>query len=212
MKTEQPGSLSSVCALIGFVAFMFAMGCATTPVRPIQYPSSAKDWNGIDAVEFVQEWKLNDYSKLVVEPLDTSTTELPPKDENTYEPVIGVLKKTDGIVLSEIGQKLKGRMEVSGNKAEVSQPKRLVLRGRVADIHPGSQAARYFGGFGAGAAWVKITGELVDAQTGNVLLKFEQQRVGSVGMFGGSYDGLLTGCVVEIARDIGRMLTLFKTT
>jgi len=32
-----------------------------------------------------------------------------------------------------------------------------------------------------------------------------------MGAFGGSYDGLLTDCVVEIGRDIGRLLTLFKT-
>jgi len=40
---------------------------------------------------------------------------------------------------------------------------------------------------------------------------FEQQRVGSMGMFGGSYKGLLTDCVVEIGRDIGGMLAFFKT-
>ena len=55
------------------------------------------------------------------------------------------------------------------------------LRGKVADIHPGSQAARYWAGFGAGSAWVKINGELVDAKSNDVLLRFEQQRVGAMG-------------------------------
>ena len=89
------------------VGALFLCGCATTAVRPTHYPSSAKDWNGVDSVEFLQE-------------------------------------------------------------------------------HPGSRAARYWAGFGAGSAWVKINGEIVDAKTGNALLRFAQQRVGAMGLFGGA--------------------------
>ena len=198
-------------AVMAVITSLFVSGCATTAVRPTQYPSSAKDWNGIDSVEFLKEFRLQNYSRLVVEPLDTSATQLPPKDENTYQPVMGVLKKTDSILLTEIAQKLKGQVEVTDQKPDAaSMNQTILLRGKVADIHPGSQAARYWAGFGAGSAWVKINGEIVDAKSNDVLLRFEQQRVGAMGMFGGSYNGLLTDCVVEIGRDIGRMITLFK--
>jgi len=191
---------------------LLVCGCATTSPRPTHYPSTALHWNGIDSVEFLQEFRLEDYSRLVVEPLDTSAAALPPKDENTYEPVVNVLKKPDSTILSQLQRVLKGKLDVSAQKPDSASPeKTLLLRGKVADIHPGSRAARYWGGFGAGAAWVKINGEIVDAKTASVLLRFEQQRVGSMGAFGGSYDGLLTDCVVEIGRDIGRLLTLFKT-
>jgi len=191
---------------------LFVCGCATTSPRPTHYPSTASHWNGIDSVEFLQEFRLEDYARLVVEPLDTSTAALPPKDENTYEPVVNVLKKTDSTVLAQLQRVLKGKLVVSDQKPDSTSPEStLLLRGKVADIHPGSQAARYWGGFGAGAAWVKINGEIADAKTARVLLRFEQQRVGSMGMFGGSYNGLLTDCVVEIGSDIGRLLVLCKT-
>jgi hypothetical protein len=195
-----------------FGSLLFIQGCATTPPRPTHYPLSAKHWNGIDAVEFLQEFKLEDYSRLVVAPFDTSTAVLPPKEENTYQPTVTVLNQTDGIVLTELTQKLKGKLEVAAQKSDASPPeKTLLLRGKVADIHPGSQAARYWVGFGAGSAWVKINGEVVDAKTQAVLFRFEQQRVGAVGMFGGGYIPMLTDCVVAIGRDIGRLVTLFKT-
>jgi len=196
---------------MAIIGSLFLSGCVTTAVRPAQYPSSAKGWNGIDSVEFLKEFRLQNYSRLVVEPLDTSATQLPPKDENTYEPVIAILKKTDNILLTEIAQKLKGQLEVSGQKPDAgSMDQTILLRGKVADIHPGSQAARYWAGFGAGSAWVKINGEIVDAKSNDVLLRFEQQRIGAMGMFGGGYNGLLTDCVVEIGRDIGHLLILFK--
>src|SRR5437016_8935712 len=88
-------------AAMAVIGSLFISGCATTAVRPTQYPSSAKDWNGIDSVEFLKEFHLQNYSRLMVEPLDTSATQLPPKDENTYQPVMGVLKKTDSILRSE---------------------------------------------------------------------------------------------------------------
>ena len=59
---------------------------------------------------------------------------------------------------------------------------------------------------GAGSAWVKIKGEIVDAKSQVVLVRFEQQRIGVIGLFGGAYKSMLTDCVVEISRDIGRLL------
>jgi hypothetical protein len=212
MKTQSVSTSLLRCALPALIGSLFFAGCATTAVRPTQYPSKAWGWNGIDYVEFLQQFRLEDYSRLVVEPLDTTTAQLPPKEENTYEPTVNVLQKTDSTVLAELQRVLKGKCDVSNQKPDPASPEKvLLLRGKVADIQPGSRAARYWGGFGAGAAWVKIDGEIVDAKSGAALLKFEQKRVGSMGAFGGSYNGLLTDCVVEIGRDIGRLIAVFKT-
>jgi len=48
-----------------------------------------------------------------------------------------------------------------------------------------------------------------DAKTGNPLLRFEQQRVGAMGLFGGAYTPMLTACVEEIGQDIGHLLKVF---
>jgi hypothetical protein len=214
MKTRTVRFTVRQCALLATIGVFFLAGCTTTTtsMRPTHYPFSAKGWNSIDSVEFLQEFQLGSYTRLVVEPLDTSAAVLPPKDDNTYEPTVTVLKQTDGIVLAELAQKLKGKLEVSGQEPDTnSLEKTLLLRGKVAEIHPGSQAARYWGGFGAGSAWVKINGEIVDAKTQNVLLRFEQRRVSAVGLFGGAYKPMLTDCIVEIGRDIGRLLISCQT-
>jgi hypothetical protein len=212
MKAKLCLSSIRLSAFLAVLGSIMLCGCASTPVRPTQYPSSAKGWHGIDLVEFLQEFHLQDYSQLVLEPLDTSATKLPPKDENTYEPAVTLVKKADAIVLTEVERTVKDNIAVSAKKPGDSLlEKTLLLRTKLDEVNPGSRAARYWVGFGAGSAWVKINGEIVDAKTSNVLLKFEQRRVAAMGMFGGDYDRMLNDCVVEIGRDTGRLLSLFKT-
>ena len=55
----------------------------------------------------------------------------------------------------------------------------LLVRARVTAVHPGSEAARHFGGLGGvigGAASVAIAGEVVDGKTKKVLFTFAQER------------------------------------
>jgi len=204
--------LSRLMAFVAAAGFLLA-GCATTSTsqKPTKFSSSAKDWNGIDSVEFVQDFKVEDYARLVVLPLDTSKTALPPKEENTFAPVVLVLKKSDDLFRSHVAEKLRGILDVTNQLGEPPPAGTLLVRGRIADMHPGSQAARYWGGFGAGSAWVKINGEVADPKSGAVFLKFEQQRIGAMGLFGGSYDALLSDCVESIGNDVGRMISVFKT-
>src|ERR1700690_1427092 len=135
----------AVLALLG--AWCLA-GCATTDsgVAPTQYPSTMKDWHGIDSVQFLQAFQLGDYTRLVVEPLDTSAAVLPPADDHSYPPTVAVLKKSDQLLLTELQRSLQGQLAVSGPSDTIPPGKTLRLRGKVLDIHPGSQAARYWGG------------------------------------------------------------------
>jgi len=211
MKTNMRGFSIRLGVLTAMLGSLFFCGCASTPVRPVQYPSSAKGWHGIDLVEFLQEFHLQDYSRLVVEPLDSSATKLPPKDENTYIPVVTLIKAADTIVLTEVERTVKDSLAVSAKTTgDAPTEKALLLRTKLAEVNAGSRALRYWVGFGAGSAWVKIDGELVDAKTSNVLLKFEQRRVAAMGAFGGDYNAMLNDCVVQIGRDTGRLLTSFK--
>ena len=200
-----------LCSLLALsVPGLFA-GCATDkPALPTQYPSAAKDWHGMDSVDFERPWRLDNFARLVVEPLAANDTKLPPKDENTYEPVAAIIRKADTLYTNGISRGLHGKIGMMTTKPDPAE-KALLLRGKLAEVNPGSQAARYWAGFGAGAASVRITGEVVDAKSGDVLLKFNQLRAGAVGAFGGSYDGLLTDCIVSIGRDVGRMLGYFKS-
>lgn len=197
---------------MAIVGSLLLCGCATTTttaVRPTQYPSTVKDWNGIDNVEFLQEFRLNNYAQLVVEPLDTSTTPLPPQNENTYQPVVEMLKKTDAIITSQIEREVGNELVVL-NKQPEHPEKTLLVRGKVTEMNPGSRALRFWVSFGAGSAWVQIQGEIVDAQSGNVLLRFTQRNVGAMGVVGESYETVFTRCVEGLGRDIGRLIKRFK--
>ena len=69
----------------------------------------------------------------------------------------------------------------------------------------GSQAARVFGGFGAGAGSAKITIELVDAASGKVLARMtHERRVGS-----GGYDKVMSKALSEVGETFGKGLKGF---
>ena len=190
---------------------LFLCGCVTPSVRPNHYPSTARDWHGIDSVEFLRDFHLDDYSRLLVEPFDTTSAKLPPREENTREPAVATLKWVDGIILTQLQRTVGRDLAVSSkDQGGASLERTLLLRGKVAEVDPGSWALRYWIGFGAGSASVRIKGEIVDGKTNGVLLRFDQRRVAAMSWYGGEYHAMLADCVAWIGRDIGRMLTLFN--
>jgi hypothetical protein len=173
-------------------------------------PGKYSDWDGeLDELEVVSTFKLADYDRVVVETFDTSSTPLPEKSDNTYGPVQyalahATLPFTDG--LSGQLQKPAVAAVEPGKKMEAGE---LRVRGKVTEMDPGSQAARYWAGFGAGATRTEITGEVVDGSTGKVLLRFRQQRRSGVGAGGGSYGDLLDRNLITIGEDMANVLRHF---
>lgn len=171
-------------------------------------PGTYKNWGpDIDELEIVKTFDLTKYSKIVVTPFGTEDVKLPEKDDNTYEPVQKVLASaTEGFV-----QGLRGSVDakvVMDEKAGKSADT-LVIRGKVLIMDPGSKAARYWAGFGAGAAKAKIEGEIVDAKSGDVLAKFTQERRSGVGMMGGDYQELMQRNLNAIGEDVANILKAF---
>jgi len=203
-----------VLALVALpTSLAFARGKAA-PTTPGKY----KDWNGeVDELEVVAPFKLVDYGHIIIEPLDTSATPLPESNDNTYAPVKNVLalvtRPFAAGISGGIAEKprkpdvvLAPRRAEPGEKAE---PGTLVIRGKVTTMDPGSRAARYWAGFGAGAARTEISGEVADAATGKVLLRFLQERRSGVGSAGGDYESLMERNLVTIGNDIGAALLHF---
>jgi len=86
----------------------------------------------------------------------------------------------------------------------------LRVRGQVSKLDPGSQAARYWVGFGAGHARVEIKCEILDDTSGEVLASLTQARVSSGGLFGGGYDALLQKLTEEVGEELGALLKFFR--
>ncbi len=206
-------TLMTSSRLIHFAGFVllgsFLLGgCATTnkPAAKIDYPSKARGWNGVDEVEFAQPFKLADYSRLVVAAVETNKCTLPPKEENTHAPAVAVLGQVDAIVYAEVARGLTNKLQVVAQKVDaVGETNALLLKIKVAEFNPGSVAARFWVGFGAGSGWVRMDGELVDMKTQKTLLKFDQRRISSMRL---DYQGMLAACTREIAGDVARLITM----
>ena len=212
-------------------------------------PGKYKELADVDKVEVVRVFKLADFAQLNVEPVDTSKTELPDKDDNNYETVKQILEDSTSLLTSSLRRNLGERVKVATGSAAASaapvaapaaaapatgttadpaaapaaepaaaaaetqspapSPKVLLLRARVVEMKPGSAAARFVVGFGAGRANTELTGEFVDAQTNEVLLKFETGRAGAGGgLKGMDTESLLSGSVREIGKDLAELLKL----
>jgi hypothetical protein len=182
----------------------YARGKKAAPTTPGTY----KEWGpDIDRLEIVQTFHFGDYKQVVVEPFDTDSVKLPDKDDNSYDSAVKVVASaTEGFV-----QGLRGSIEpkVSLSEKTGKAAGTLVIRGKVLEMDPGSKAARYWAGFGAGAARTKIEGEIVDAQSGEVLARFTQERRSGVGVMGGDYKELMQRNLNTIGEDVAAILKTF---
>jgi hypothetical protein len=194
---------------LAFLSLLASPLAARKEKGPSIEPGKYEEWNEeIDELEIVETFKLSDYSKVVVEPFDTDGTPLPEKDDNTYEPVQQVLKDPAGPFREGLTGELERKIEVSqesGGKAAGT----LIVRNKMLNLDPGSKAARYWAGFGAGAARAEVSGEVVDAATGKVLLRFKQERRSGVGVAGGDYVKLMQRNLRAIGEDMALILNAF---
>jgi hypothetical protein len=197
-------SLLLLLLAVAVAAPMQARGKKSASTEPGKY----KEWGpDIDQLEIVKPFKLADYKAISVEPFGTEKAKLPDRDDNSYDAAAKVLaSSTEGVV-----QGLRGSIEqrVAIDEKPSGDAGTLILRATVTVMDPGSRAARYWAGFGAGAARAEIEGELIDAATGETLLRFTQQRRSGVGVYGGDYQELMQRNLNAIGEDIAAMLKVF---
>jgi len=59
----------------------------------------------------------------------------------------------------------------------------VILEGNFTEFNAGNRAVKWLVGFGAGRAYIRVSGRLVDAATGKELANFEEQATGLAGAF-----------------------------
>ncbi len=189
-----------------------AFSCAPSSTRAAKNqstnPGHYTDWHDVDEVTIAQPFQLKNYARVVVEPLDTRNASLPEAKDNSYAAVKEALAASTEPFAAGLREKLSGA-NVQVQVGRGGGAKALLVRARITKSDPGSQAARYFGGFGAGAAKVGIAGEIIDASSGKTLVRFTQERRSGVGMFGGGYRALLDRSLKQIGGDVAGLLRAF---
>jgi hypothetical protein len=198
-----------LCMLVSFV-FVPALLARSKPAPTA--PGKYKEWGpDIDEIEIVKSFKLSDYKHVVVMPFDTSATPLPDKSEKSYNTIKSVLAGYSLTLTEALKPELKTKLDVDTSDTKPKTAQTLIIRGVVVDLSPGSRAKRYIGGFGAGAAGTKLHGEIVDAATGKVLVRFTQERrSGGSFKFGGGNDmDVMRDSIHAEGQDIAHMLDSF---
>ncbi len=164
-------------------------------------PGRYTDFHDVDEVTIVQPFQARNYNRIVVQRLNTADAPLPDPKDNSYAPVKAALANSTAPFTE--GVREKAGMPV---QAGAGGPGALIIRARITKSDPGSQAARYWASFGAGAAKVGISGEIVDGGSGKVLARFSQERRSGVGLFGGGYRELLDRSLKQIGGDVAGLI------
>ena len=177
-----------------------------TSTAPGKYTSWGED--DFDELEIVQPFKFADYTAVAVESLDTTT--VPPRTDNEKKNVQEATAGVDEAFL--VGVK-KGVSSFSKASVEhgAGSGHALLIKGKVITLDPGSRGARYGVGMGAGAARAKVSGEVVEADTGKILLRFtHEKRAGSgFGFAGGNSKKLMLKSAEHVGEDLGKVFKAF---
>src|SRR5262245_2365929 len=183
-------------AVAGFV--LIPINGAIAGSKPPTAPGQYRDWNDdIDEVTILQPFHLNSYNDIAVESFDITRVSLPDPNDNTYAAVRSALSSIKPAFLAGFQNNL--RQKPGGSQNHRGKSQALVVLVRLTKLDPGSQAARYWAGFGAGAVKIEVAGEIVDARSRSVLVRFKQERRSGFGLFGGGYGELFN----RTARQIG---------
>jgi hypothetical protein len=195
------------CFLPGiFALVLFADEAAAS--KGSTTPGTYRNWNGdLDEVTIMQPFRLDTYNDIAVESFDVTKVTLPNPKENTYEAVRSALNSLKPAFLEGFQKNL--RRKPGGPNPVRGKGQTLVVIVRLTKVDPGSQAARYWGGFGAGAVKIEMTGEFVDASSRKVLARFKQERRSGFGMFGGGYGELFIRTARQIGGDVADLLNAF---
>ena len=137
-------------------------------------PGSYKSWGEaeIDEIEIAKAFTASGYQRIAVMPFDTSKIEPAGKEAVVIQ---GALDGYTAVFVEGLRERIAAKhtnIEISTKAPKTA--KTLIVRGSVEELNPGSRAKRALAGYGAGAARNKVNIELVDAKSGDVLVRFTQ--------------------------------------
>lgn len=89
----------------------------------------------------------------------------------------------------------------------VPAAKAIVLEGQFSEFNAGSRALKIFVGFGAGKAYLKFKGRIIDGTTGKELALFEDRETGYLGSMSAlSYEELFPHQAKGIGENLAKFL------
>lgn len=205
-------SAAGITAVVVVTAVLFTPTALGGEKKPALEPGKYKVWGpDIDEIEIVKKFKAADYGRVVVLDADTTATPLPPKSEKSFDSVNGVLAGYTDTLVEALRDEFK-TAKVERAATAPADEKTLILRSKVDELTPGSRAGRMLVGMGAGSTSTKLSGEIVDARSGEVLVRFTQKRrsAGTFKFAGGNDMQIMRDSIHAIAQDIAHIIQAFE--
>ena len=202
---------ASIISIAGLVVSAFAQNPRELPPVPprgqqttlIQQPGTIvthHNWHGIDEASIFQPFNASDYDTIAVESFDINGVRLPPAKENTIHAVEAALNNMKPEFIAGLTRK-------AHRAVSAQQPGRtLVVRVRLAKLDPGSQGG---GLFESGAVQIQIIGELIDGSSGQLLVRFAQERQSGFRVFGGGHSELFRRTARDLGGDVATLINAF---
>lgn len=195
-----------------WVILLATLAVAAVAGGRLAFSGKIEDWNDnmIDEMTFVQQgpWG-GDYDAVQIEPVDMSHAAIS-GNEKGKAAAEEAAKLMNGWCQKAVRESYgEGLPKMLAENEEPSQGARVVtLRWACEAIDPGSLAARWWVGFGAGHSGVTLSGSVIDKATGKELAVFKHRKISGKGfaITGGRYHVVLNECAVWTAQDVGSML------
>jgi hypothetical protein len=205
MRTSPWLSWARLALVCGILTGCFG-AYQTSPDNPLSAGGLTPSQEDKDAgrVAVAAGFDLKRYQTILVERFPIATSEIEDEGDQRFADKMAAFYQQELLRrLRESG--LFGQVEPA--KGSGRQPgKALVLRGSITRLGRGSQAVRYFVGFGAGSTRAQAEMHFVDAESGRVVLVTADRRLGSAGMFGGDDEDFLEESFDDMARDLVKFL------
>lgn len=205
-----PQSNPSFAVAVLTIVFGFSTAAGGAPTAS-KAPGTYSDWHDVDKVTIERPFRFSDYKRVIVAPMNTRDARIPPPGENTYALAKEMQSKCDQLFYEGVRQKL------AGTSVQVTQDRgvrsdgvaTLLVRSKLDRLDPGSVAARMWAAGAAGSAQSTISGEIVDAQTSQVLVRFRQERRAMMRMIWQRESILLSNTVQQIGGDVAELMKAF---
>ena len=174
------------CLIVG----AFLAGCTTsraTPVEPRSVGSLTPTHHDEDAglVEIVPGFNLRQYQAIIVEPFVVSPAEIKDEEDVRLANAMSRYLHAQFVGRLKLDPPLPKIIDATASAEPFVAQGALILQGDISRLTAGSQALRYFVGFGAGSVKVQVETRLIDGNSREVKMVTADRRVAKNGPFGG---------------------------
>ncbi len=199
----------SVLAIVLGIPLLAGCGAhRMTPVdaRPVgDLKAEVVDADG-GHVGVAPDFKPAAYRVVVLEPFEVSASEIKDQDDVRFAKDMAAYLHAQVLRRLQAAGIFASVVDATVSTAQSSGERAIRLQGQISKLTEGSQALRYFVGFGAGAAKAQIETRLVDAQSQRVVLITADRRAAGMGIFGGDGRQFVTESLDQMADGYVKLL------